>query len=362
MLPDYQYALLEEQDTRTYAQTDPRGFLRQFSGPVILDEAQRVPELFSYIMGAVDNDNRPGRFVLSGSQNFLLMEAVTQSLAGRTAVMTLLPLSISELQGRPPRTIANLERGTMTGDDTAGADLFQVMHAGFYPRIHDAHIAAGEWLADYFQTYVQRDVRMTVTVGDLDAFTRFVQLCAGRVGQPLNLTSLGSDCGISHSTARRWLSILQRSYIVFLLKPHFKNFSKRIIKTPKLFFYDSGLLCWLLRIRSPEDLRMHASRGSIFESMVIADICKSYVHQRVRPPLYYWRDSTGHEVDLIIDTNEKLVPVEIKSAETFNPSMIDGLTYWRTIAGDAAGAPLLIIGGAGIMTYRDCRVFPWSVL
>lgn len=359
---DYRYVLLDEIDKRQYAQSDPRGFLAQFTGPVIIDEAQRVPELFSYLLALVDSSEESGRFILSGSQNFLLLESITQSLSGRVAVTHLLPLSLDELAFRPPISISDLEAGRLPSDSGFQKDLFETLITGGYPRIHDRQLDPRQWLDDYFQTYVQRDVRTLLNVGSLDSFTRFVQLCAGRVGHPLNASALGSDCGVSHVTVKRWLSVLQASFVLFLLEPHFDNFSKRIVKAPKLFFFDTGLLCRLLRIRLADELRMSPYRGAVFESYVVSELYKAYVHQRQQPPLYYWRDSAGREVDLVIDAGSRLVPVEIKSGETMNPSMTSGLTYWRSLARERAGPSMLVYGGTESFTFRDCRVYSWKCL
>ncbi len=231
------------------------------------------------------------------------------------------------------------------GRKPATGDLLTTMHTGFYPRIHDRKLDAGQWLASYVQTYLERDVRDLINVGDAEAFNRFLRLCAGRTGQLLNLTSLGADCGISHTTARRWVSLLEASFIVHLLRPHYRNFSKRLIKSPKLYFLDAGLLCYLLRIREPRDLASHALRGPIFESMVIAEILKSRLHRAKEPDLYFWRDVTGHEVDVLVDAGSRRIPVEIKSGETVASDFTAGLDYWRNLAGDADVPAALVYGG-----------------
>lgn len=262
--PEHAYASLENPELRQYATADPRGFLGQFRGPVILDEVQRTPDLFSYIQVLADEDGRPGRFILSGSQNFLLLRSISQSLAGRTAVLHLLPLSLAELHRRSPFPLDRLGRGlpepleplkppdlpapAATGE---GLGLWDTLFQGFYPRIHDRGLPPEVWLADYVRTYVERDVRELINVVDLESFGRFLRLAAGRSGQLLNLTSLANDCGVTHTTARRWLSILESSFLIALLRPYHRNFGKRLIKTPKLYFLDTGLLCYLLRIRSP---------------------------------------------------------------------------------------------------------------
>jgi uncharacterized protein len=360
--PGHSYASLEDPELRSYATTDPRGFLRQFPGPVILDEAQRVPDLFSYIQVLVDEEDVPGRFILSGSQNFLLLRSISQSLAGRTAVLHLLPFSLSELHQRAPFPLERLGRELPEPGRSADSGLLDTLFRGSYPRIHDRGLEPDVWLADYVRTYVERDVREIVNVTDLESFDRFLRLCAGRNAQLLNLSSLATDCGITHATARRWLSILEASFLVVLLRPHHRNFGKRLIKAPKLFFLDTGLLCYLLRIRSPEDLRFHASRGPIFESFVVAELTKASLHRGREPDLYFWRDSAGHEIDVVIDQGATLVPVEIKSGETVTSDFFAGLTYFRNLAGDAHAPAALLYAGDRSFEQHGVKVYSWQGL
>jgi predicted AAA+ superfamily ATPase len=361
VFPKARYVSLEAPDQRTFAAEDPRGFLRQFSGRVILDEIQRVPELFSYIQVLADEAPRPGRFILAGSQNFLLLQNISQTLAGRSAILHLLPFSLAELNGHPPVAPASLGQLHPRRKPAAG-ELLSVLHTGFYPRIHDQKLDPAQWLAGYVQTYVERDVRNILNVGDVDAFDRFVRLCAGRNGQLLNLSSLGADCGISHTTARRWISLLEASFIAYPLRPHHQNFSKRLIKSPKLYFLDTGLLCYLLRIRTPEDLANHASRGAIFESLVVSEMVKSYLHRGLEADIYFWRDSTGHEVDVLIDSGKRLLPIEIKSGQTVASDSAAGLDYWRALAGDPAGPAALVYGGDPSYIRRDVAFHSWRDL
>ncbi|MFA6244681.1 MAG: ATP-binding protein [Candidatus Hydrogenedentales bacterium] len=354
----HEYVSLENPDERTFAAEDPRGFLARFRGPVIFDEAQRVPSLFSYLQEVVDNEDRAGRFVLTGSQNFLLLNAINQSLAGRTSVLHLLPLTYGEVIGRKPLSADAIGRDARKSTEIH-VDPFQVMHRGFYPRIHDKKLDAQDWLRNYTQTYLERDVREIVNVGDIEAFGRFLRLCAGRCGQLLNVSGLGADCGISSVTARRWLSILETSFIVFLLRPHHRNFSKRLVKSPKLYFFDTGLLCYLLRIRSPEDLRTHAQRGSVFESFVISETAKHRYNRGVEPYLYFWRDSTGNEVDLILDWKDRLLPVEIKSGETVADDFFKGLEYWCGLEKEQSGQPALVYGGDVSYKRHGMNVYSW---
>ncbi|MBN1960204.1 MAG: ATP-binding protein [Deltaproteobacteria bacterium] len=357
--PHYDYVSLEEPDERAYALKDPRGFLSRFFNQVIIDEAQRVPHLFSYIQTIVDTDDMPGRFILSGSQNFLLLHGISQSLAGRSSILHLLPFCKRELTNHPILTTQRLFNNKTL---SSNQDLFNIMTTGFYPRIHDKHLNPHEWLADYFQTYIQRDVRDLINVGDTESFIRFVKLCAGRAGQLLNLSSLGADCGISHTTAARWLSLLESSFIIFRLMPHHQNFSKRLIKSPKLYFFDCGLLCYLLRIKDPEDLRISPYRGAIFENFCIAEFIKSAYNQKLEPNLFFWRDSSGHEIDMLIEQANFLLPFEIKSSETFNESFINNLTYWINLAKNQNKQAAILYGGSKRMNYKGIDVIPWLML
>lgn len=356
--PDYAYISLEEPDERDFATADPKGFLKRFAGGVILDEIQRAPMLLSYIQGIVDKEDLPGHFILTGSQQLPLMGGVSQTLAGRTAIVNLLPFSLDELLNRPsgdPLMIDHLPETQVKPP----FDLETILHMGLYPRIHDKSLIAQDWLSAYYRTYVERDVRDIVNIGNLDAFQRFVRLCAGRSGQLLNLSSLAADSGISHTTARQWISILQAGFIIHLLPPHHVNFSKRLIKSPKLYFLDTGLLCYLLRIREPSDLVIHALRGPVFETFVFSERFKSFTHRGETPPLFFWRDRTGHEVDLVIDAGQKLIPVEIKSGQTVNASFFDGLRYFCALGTPASETGVLIQGGDAAYKRENFLVRPW---
>lgn len=362
VLRQHEYVSLEEPDLRDFALEDPKGFLAQFDGPVILDEVQRTPDIFSYIQGIVDRDDSPGRFVLSGSQNFLLLESISQSLAGRSAVLHLLPFSRSELLGRKPLDLSRLGKEVPRRRGGSDADLGTTLFTGFYPRIHDKGLSPGRWLADYYRTYVERDVRDIVNVGDLETFGRFVRLCAGRNGQLLNLSSLATDAGVTHTTARRWLSILEASFLLTTLRPHYRNFRKRLVKTPKLYFLDTGLLCYLLRIRSEQDLLIHASRGSVFESFVVSELMKNFMNAGNEPDIWFWCDSTGHEIDVILEYGQAFVPIEIKSGQTVTRDFFSGLDYWRDLASDRNGPAALIYGGDRSFSRNDVAVCSWMVL
>jgi len=356
--PDHTYASLEDPDQREFATTDPRGFLSQFDRPVILDEAQRVPDLFSYIQTRVDASGQSGQFVLTGSQSFLLMNTITQSLAGRAAVLHLLPLSQAEIHERSPLSRESIGQHMPPASVPVESSLMDTLFTGGYPRIHDRRLSPQEWLANYYRTYVERDVRELLNVGDLEAFGRFIGLCAGRTGQLLNLSSLGNDCGISQPTARRWLSVLEASFLVFLLRPHHGNFNKRLVKSPKLYFLDSGLLTYLLRIRSPSELLTHSARGAVFESFVVSELVKSALHKGQEPDLYFWRDSSGHEVDILLEQGGEIVPIEVKSGETLADDFFSGLKYWLRLAQKPAGPAALVYGGT--QTIRRSGVISYS--
>ena len=360
--PNHAYVSLELPDQRAFALQDPRGFLAQFDGPAVLDEVQRAPDLFSYLQVLVDERPRPGQFILTGSHNFLLLESISQSLAGRCAVLHLLPFSLAELCSRPPISLDSLGQDLRRGVRPPRRKLFDLLFTGLYPRIHDQRLPPRDWLGSYYQTYLERDVRQALQVGDLEAFGRFVRLCAGRNGQLLNLSSLASDCGITHTTARRWISVLEASFLIALLRPYHRSFGKRLIKSPKLYFLDTGLLCYLLRIRAPEELHHHAARGAIFESFVLSELHKNFVHRGEEPALYFWRDSGGHEVDLVIDLGARLIGLEIKSAETIASDFFDGLKRWRELTGQPDGPAALVY--AGDRTFRQHRValYPWYAL
>jgi len=357
---NHQYVSLEEPHEREFALTDPKGFLKRFEGGVgvILDEIQRAPDLLSYLQGIVDTGVESGRFILTGSQQFYLSAKVNQTLAGRTAIVHLLPFSMDELLNRSSRDPWSWN-GLPDRSAMPAFDLETMLYRGFYPRIHDQGLAPQDWLAAYYQTYVERDVREVSNIGNLETFQRFVRLCAGRTGQLLNLSSLANDCGVSHTTARQWVSILQAGFIIHLLPPHFINFSKRIVKSAKLYFLDTGLLCYLLRIREPADLTDHAMRGAVFETYVVSELFKAFTHRGEMPPLYFWRDRTGHEVDVLIDTGKKLIPIEIKSGKTVSASFFEGLRYFMKLGPKVARPGVLIHGGDNLYEREDFIVLPW---
>jgi uncharacterized protein len=341
--PDHRYVSLEDLDQREFAETDPRGFLNQFNGCAILDEAQRCPALFSYLQTRVDERQQPGEFILTGSQQFGLLSGITQSLAGRAALLTLLPMTYSELQR----------------SGKIGKNLDKILFDGAYPPIFDRGLEPHPWHGNYVRTYLERDVRQLIKVQDLGTFQRFLKLCAGRTGQLLNLSSLANDCGITHNTVKSWVSVLEASYIVHLLPPHHQNFSKRLVKTPKLYFLDTGLATWLLGIQNSEQLATHVQRGALFESWIISELLKARYNAGETSNLYFWRDRSGHEVDLLIDHGTHLSPLEIKSGQTINQDYFKGLNFWRKLTGETAGQAWLVYGGDARQSRSDVTILPW---
>jgi len=343
LFPDKPYITLEAPDIRHHATTDPRGFLADIGQGAILDEIQRVPDLPSYLQGMVDADPTPGRFILTGSQQFELMSGISQSLAGRTAVLRLLPFSLAELDGA----------GLL-------GDIGQTLLSGFYPRIHDRGLDPSQALGDYFVTYVERDLRQLAAVRDLHSFERFVRLCAGRLGQLLNLASLANDSGISATTARNWLELLQASYIVHVLPPWFANTSKRLVKSPKLYFHDVGLACWLLDLRTREQVARDPLLGSLVENLIIADVLKQRYNRGETGNLYFYRDAKGLEVDLLIPTGRQFHAVEIKAGATINPDYFSGLARFRAAFPDVAASAHVVYGGDQRQVRSDgTSVLPW---
>ena len=346
---DKPYFSLEDLETRQRVVSDPRQFFAHLPDGAVLDEVQRCPEVFSHLQGVVDERARMGEFVITGSQQFGLVERITQSLAGRVALVQLLPLSLSELAH------AGL----------AGKTLEQVMWAGGYPALFDnrRQIAnPGQWLGAYTATYIERDVRQLLAIANLSLFQRFVSMCAARTGQLLNLSALASDCGISHSTAGSWLTVLQASYLVHLLRPYHRNFGKRLVKMPKLYFLDTGLLCHLLRIDSAQTLVTHALRGAIFESWVVAETLKQRWNQGLPADIYFWRDNHGTEIDLLFEYQDRLHAVEIKSGATFSPDWLQACQRWERYAGEAAAAPVLVYGGHDSYVVNGVHVMAWHKL
>lgn len=336
------YVSLEDPETRQEAVADPKGFLARFPKGAILDEAQRAPELFSYLQRILDE--RKGKWILTGSQNYLLLESVTQSLAGRILLLQLAPLSLAEIQKRPSSTPASLH-SPGAAVPMERDRLWETMLLGGYPEPVTEPDTREFWHGDYVRTFVERDVRQILNVHDTLAFQRFLQLAAGRTGQILNQTQLASDAGISVSACKQWLSVLETSGIIHFLRPHFRNFNKRITKSPKLYFNDTGLVCRLLGIRDAQVLSTHPSVGAIFETWVLAELRKIWLNLGEDPPLWYWRDPAGLEVDVLIDEGTRLHPVEIKLGATIDSQWLTRLKQWTELAGPEAGNPILIHGG-----------------
>lgn len=350
VFPDYIYVSLEDIDVRRFAQDDPRGFLQKNHNEngIILDEIQHVPELLSYIQTHVDSNEKTGYFILTGSQNFLITEAISQTLAGRIAIFTLLPLSIDELEKN------ELLHGTPE----------KAVFYGCYPRIYKKNIFPTDFYPSYITTYLERDVRQIKNISDLAMFQKFMKLCAGRIGQLVNLTSLSNDCGVSLNTVKSWISLLEASYIVFTLQPHYKNFSKRLVKAPKIYFYDTGLACSLLGINSEEQLYSHYLRGGLFESYIISDLMKKFYNIGSIPSIYFWRDKVGNEIDCLIDVGGKLIPIEIKSSKTIMDNYFDGLEYWNSISEPPADPrnSYVIYAGDSSQDRKKGNIVDWKSL
>ncbi|CAN5215706.1 ATP-binding protein [soil metagenome] len=341
------YFSLENPMTREFAISDPERFLREHENKygIILDEFQNATQILSYIQLAVDEKKRQGYFVLTGSQNYLMNEKIAQSLAGRVGILTLLPLSLHELDA----------------NKLWDPNIDTLMIKGFYPRIYSEKLEPYDVYPDYIQTYIERDVRQLANIGDLRAFQKFMALCAGRIGQQLNLSDIAANCSISVPTANKWLSILEAGYIVYTLAPYYKNFNKRLTKTPKLYFYDTGLACSLLGITTPSIMSVSPFRGSLFENLIIGDLCKQYFNKGERPPLYFWREQNGRiEIDCIIDQALKLSAIEIKSSETTTSAFLDNLAEWNELSQTSPEDNYLIYAGKHNQTRSRGNVISWQ--
>lgn len=341
--PGHAYVSLEDPDVRERVAADPRGFLSQQRGGLLIDEVQRVPALLSYLQTAVDSGSGMGRVVLTGSQNLLLSAAVSQSLAGRAGYLELLPLAYAEA----PAVF-----------DALSLDEWLV--AGAYPALHARDVSHADWHASYIATYVERDVRQISRIADLLQFQRFMRLMAARAGQMLNLNAVANDLGIAQTTARDWLVVLESSYITFRLPPYHGNFGKRLVKTPKLYFHDTGIAAWLLGITQAEAMAIHPMRGALFENMLVAEYLKYLRHQGVAHSIHFWRDNTGNEVDLLVERAGELWPVEMKSGATMQRDWLRGLHTWQRHAAAARqGAPMLISAAPGNFSYEGVAVAHW---
>lgn len=343
LFPDYRYVSLEDLDMRMFATEDPRGFLSTYDNHVILDEAQRVPSLFSYLQTHMDSKGETGMYMIAGSQNFSLMDAIDQSLAGRTAILRLLPFSREELHlsGMLPPTI--------------DSEIF----TGSYPRIFDKGIMPQDYYPSYIQTYVQRDVRQISNIVDLNRFVRVVRLLAGRIGQMLNVSSLATESGVSASAVESWISVLEASYICYRLEPNYNNYNKRIVKTPKIYFYDTGLACNLLGITSESQVATHYLRGGLYENLVINEFLKSSYNRGENPDITFWRDSSGLEVDLVQTRGGDMYGYEIKSGSTFNKDFFRGLQKWAVLSSTPADRLNVIYNGETPLKTSSGRVIPF---
>lgn len=341
--PEYKYYNLERIDYREMILSDTIGFLRNNGPYIIFDEAQNLPELFSFIQVVSDERDTTGQYILSGSQSFLLNEKISQSLAGRVSINHLFPFDLIEHE--------DIKNGT----------LFEILLNGFYPRIYDKKIAAADFYPSYLQTYVERDIRTLKSIGNMNSFIRFLGLCSGRIGQILNITSLANDTGISVNTAKAWLSLLESSYIIFLLQPYYKNFNKRLIKSPKLYFFDTGVASSLLKLTTPEQVRNHYSYGSLFENFIISDVIKSIFHSGGNPSVYYWRESNGIEIDLIIEKSDnEIAAVEIKGGETFTNYFLKNLSKFKSSDSNLIINKFLLYAGNKEFNFPGVQIIPWK--
>jgi uncharacterized protein len=346
VFPAHEYHNLEDPEERELAINDPRAFLKNGATQMIIDEAQYAPQLFSYIQVLSDEQKKNALFVLSGSQNFLLMEKITQSLAGRVATLHLLPVSIREMFASGIRH-KNWQNAAFTGG---------------YPGPISHSLAPKDFYPFYIQSYLERDIRQLINVLDLERFRAFLSLCAGRVGQQLNFSSIGNEIGIDSKTASRWLSVLETSFIVFRLPQFHKNFGKRLIKSPKLYFFDTGLVCYLLGLRSMEDISNHYAKGSLFENLIITELYKNKVNTGEPPTYYYMRDNTGHEIDLLTETGNTLSAIEIKSGTTIQPDFFKNIEWLKKAAGNTRISPFVVYGGTTTQARTLAQVCPWNEL
>jgi hypothetical protein len=346
LFPNKPYISLENPDNLEYAKTDPRGFLGQYKNGAILDEIQRAPHLFSYLQQVLDETKKKGLFILTGSNNFLLQENISQSLAGRIAYLTLLPLSLQELN----------ESKKLKADYS-----WHILHGG-YPEVITKKIAAADWYAGYINTYAERDVRQIKNISNLSQFTKLLKLCAGRTGQILNLTSLSNDCGIDQKTVAAWLSVLQSSYIIYLLKPYHGNFNKRIIKTPKLYFYDTGVACSLLGISHTKQIAIHTAKEPLFENMMVSELLKQRFNAGMADNLFYWRDKTGNEVDIVLDKAGDLTAMELKAGETISQDFFKGIEYFGALNKKPIQKVLVYGGKEEQKRSNGIIVKPWNKL
>ena len=346
LFPNHTYLNLEDIELRKFALSDPKGFLLNAGKKAIIDEVQYAPELLSYIQVITDREKIAGQFIISGSQNLLLMQSITQSLAGRVAIFNLLPFSLEEIR-QTHFALPNYE---------------DYILKGFYPRIYDLDLNPTTWLQDYLKTYVERDVRQILNVGDLGTFRQFLEICAGRIGQLVNFSEIGNMIGISYQTVNKWISVLETSFILYTLRPYHQNFNKRIVKSPKLYFYDTGLACALLNLRHVEDLNRHFAKGALFENFVINEILKNQLNRNLSPKNYFWNVSGSYEIDFLLDQGGQLLPIEIKSSRTIGNHFFDGLKYFQNLSGALPTESYLVYGGDEVQKRNIAQVLSWKKL
>ncbi len=344
--PNYQYVNLENLQTREYAHTDPQGFIEQYAGGVIIDEIQYTPDLLSYIQVKIDVQKKNGQFILTGSQNFLLLERISQSLSGRATLYTLLPFSNQELMG--------------TSFEPKTSDSY--IYKGFYPRIYKEQLNPTKWYQDYVTTYIERDVRQLRNIGDLKTFQIFLRLCAGRVGQLLNYNELATQLGLSVNTIKQWISVLEASYIIYILEPYFKNFNKRLIKSPKLYFYDTGLASFLLNLHSKNDLFFHFAKGALFENLIISETIKHFYNKGINKNVYFWRESNGIEIDLLFEQGNSIFAIEIKSGKTFKTEQLQNLNSFKKTCNTLPVKLFLVFDGDQEQQRSETTVLNWKSL
>ena len=341
---DYKYVTLENPDHRQYALTDPKGFLAEYNDKVIIDEVQNAPELFSYIQGIVDESGKTGQYILSGSQNFLLLDKISQTLAGRVYIYHLLPFSYLEVKNDYPQ------------------NLKSIMYKGGFPRIYDKEIQPEDFFPSYIQTYLERDVRSILNVKDLSAFSAFITICAGRVGQIFNASNIANEIGVNYKTIQEWVSLLETSFIIYRLQPWHTNFNKRVVKSPKLYFYDTGLACHLLGLRKQEEIEVHFAKGALFENYCITEFIKNQWNKGNSGMPYFWRDSAGSEVDLLIDYGQNISIAEIKSAKTIRSEFFKGLSKFEKLATNFSVSKYLIYGGDESQNRTGLTILAWNDL
>lgn len=346
LFPGYEYVSLENPEIRERALTDPNGFLSTYAERAIFDEVQQAPQLFSYLQGKVDRDRQMGQYVLSGSQNFQLLESITQSLAGRVALFKLFPFTFGELS----------HIGALA------AQWEEAAFRGFYPPVYDREIAPTDFYLNYVETYLERDVRQMINVRDLRQFRLFLKYCAGHIGQMLNVQKLANDIGIARATAQAWIEVLETSYILFRQPPYYRNFNKRLVKTPRVYFYDTGLACYLLEMKRPVDLSTYYQRGAIFENLLMAELLKHQYHAYQKTDFYFWRDNNGLELDLLFEEAGRMKIAEIKSAQTVNPAFYTNLQKFAKAAAPAPTQPFLLYGGDAAFQHQGTQVLNWQAV